>query len=447
MTGAAPRSGQTVLVVGDRIMTVGAAGSVRLPPGATIADGTGKFLIPGLADMHVHLTAAGEPDGSRRFMIPLLLANGITTVRDMGGYLESLVPLRQEISKGKRIGPQIVFAGPYLDGSPLSFEPSFVVNNPTQANDDVRQLVRRGVDFIKVQSTLSRDAYFAIAEAAQREQIVFVGHVPDRVTASEAADAGQHSVEHLTNVLRGCSSDEARLMREQFYVPPKKETLQQAHARVVRWQQQLLGSYSRPAADELIAKFAEKDVWQTPTLVLLKNDAFPTAANSRTQDERIEYIPQALLTIWKKARAEQMRFVTPMESELREQLFAKSAALVGQMWKGGVHVLAGTDSPAPYVLPGFALHEELAMLVDAGLAPMEAIEAATREPAEFLGRAKDSGTVAAGKYADLVLLDANPVDDIRNTRRISAVVLRGRMLDRAALDRMLEAEPSTIQRQ
>src|SRR5262249_61945603 len=123
MTGEAPRSGQTVLVVGDRIMTVGAAGSVRLPPGAPIADGTGKFLIPGLADMHVHLTAAGEPDGSRRLMIPLLLANGITTVRDMGGYLESLIPLRKEIEDGKRLGPQIVFSGPYLDGSAPAFAP------------------------------------------------------------------------------------------------------------------------------------------------------------------------------------------------------------------------------------------------------------------------------------------------------------------------------------
>src|SRR5262245_34612298 len=324
MSGAAPLSDQTVLIERQRIVAVGPAPSIGIPRGARIVDGHGRFLIPGLADMHAHLTAAGEPDGSRRFMIPLLIATGITTVRDMGGYLESLVSLREEIKKGKRLGPQIFYAGPYLDGSPPSFEPSFVVMNRTQANQDVDQLVQRGVDFIKVQSILSRDAYFAIAEAARREQIPFVGHVPDHVRAAEAADAGQRSVEHLTNVLRACSSDEAKLMRKQFYVPPKKETLQQAHARVVRWQRELLGSYSQQAAEALIAKFVAKDVWQTPTLVLLNNDAFPTAGNNARQDEHVKYIPPVLLAIWEKGRGEQMRFVSPAESVLREELFAKS---------------------------------------------------------------------------------------------------------------------------
>ena len=439
MTGSAPRSGQTVLLGGGRIVRVGVTGAVHVPRGATIVDGRGKFLIPGLADMHVHLTAASEPDGSRRFMIPLLLANGITTVRDMGGYLESLQPLREEIRKGQRLGPQIFYAGPYLDGSPPSFQPSFVVMNRAQANEDVHQLVERGVDFIKVQSMLSRDAYFAIAEAAQREHIVFVGHVPDHVTAAEAADSGQHSVEHLTNVLRGCSSDEAKMMRDQFYVPAKKQTLEQAHARVVGWQRELLSSYSQPSADALVGIFVGKDVWQTPTLVLLKNDAFPVVQNSATQDEHVKYIPPALLAIWKQVRAEQMRFVTSDESKLREQLFVKSASLVGQMQRSGVHILAGTDSPAPYVFPGFALHEELAMLVDAGLTPMEALHAATRNAAEFAGKSKDSGTIAEGKYADLVLLDANPLEEIRSTRKIRAVIVRGKLLDRNALDGMLES--------
>jgi hypothetical protein len=243
MTGAPPLTDQTVLVEKQRIAAVGATASIPIPRGMKIVDASRKFLIPGLADMHVHLTAAGEPDGSRRFIILLLLANGITTVRDMGGYPESLIPLRREIEDGKRLGPRIVFAGPYLDGSPPSFEPSFVVTNRTQANEDVHQLAQRGVDFIKVQSILSRDAYFAIAEAARRERIPFEGHVPDQVTAAEAADAGQRSIEHLTNVLRGCSRGEAKLMREQFHVPPKKETVAQVHARVVRWQREMLESF------------------------------------------------------------------------------------------------------------------------------------------------------------------------------------------------------------
>src|SRR5262249_40357246 len=154
----------------------------------------------------------GEPDGSRQFLLPLLLANGVTTVRDMGGYLESLMPLRQEIRGGARAAPQIFFAGPYLDGRPPSFQPAMVVNNTDDADKDVNDLKQSGVDFIKVQSNLSHGAYFAIAATAKREHIPFVGHVPDRVTAAEASDAGQRSIEHLTGVLRACSRNEKRLI-------------------------------------------------------------------------------------------------------------------------------------------------------------------------------------------------------------------------------------------
>jgi hypothetical protein len=389
--------------------------------------------------MHVHLTAAAEPDGSRKFMIPLLLANGITSVRDMGGYLESLIPLRQEIEQGKRLGPTMVYAGPYLDGSPPSFEPAFVVTNGVEAREDVHQLVLRRVDFIKVQSILSREAYFAIADAARRERIAFVGHVPDRVTAAEAAAAGQRSLEHLTNVLRGCSRDEPRLMREQFYVPSEKESAAQSHARIFKWQRELLESYSQQNADALFGKFRDQEVWQTPTLVLLKNNAFPTLEISAGQrDAPVRYIPKATVEMWQRGRIAQMRFVAQQESDLRAQLFRESSTLVSQMQKAGVKILAGTDSPAPYVFPGFALHQELDLLVQAGLTRMEALESATRNPAGFLGTLKDSGTIAAGKYADLVLLDANPLDDIRNTRKIRAVILRGKLLDRSALDALLD---------
>src|SRR5690348_1348356 len=183
-TGADPKPDVTVVVRDGRIQAITPSASAPLPSNAQIIDATGKFLIPGLTDFHLHLTGAGEPSGSREFFLPLLLANGITTVRDMGGYLQSLVPLRKEIREGKRLGPEIFFAGPYLDGDPPSFQPSLVVTNATQATDDVQSLIAQGVDFIKVQSILSRTAYFAIADAAKQQHISFVGHVPDRVTAA-----------------------------------------------------------------------------------------------------------------------------------------------------------------------------------------------------------------------------------------------------------------------
>jgi imidazolonepropionase-like amidohydrolase len=438
MIGAPPLADQTVVIEKQRITALGPSSAVAIPGGAKILDARGKFLIPSLTDMHIHLTAAGEPDGSRKFMLPLLLANGIASVRDMGGYLESLIPLRKEIEEGKRLGPRIVTPGPYLDGSPPSFQPSLVVTNAVEASEDVHQLVALGVDFIKVQSMLSREAYFDIAQAARREHIPFVGHVPDRVTAVEAANAGQHSIEHLTNVLRGCARDQPKLMREQLYIPLKQETPEQSHSRIVQWQHELLDSYSPQEAATLIARFKEKEVWQTPTLVLLKNDAFPTTENLAASDDRAKYIPPRTLAIWKKARTEQMRALSQQDSGLHAQLLQKSMDIVAEMQKAGVRILAGTDSPAPYVFPGFGLHDELQLLVEAGLTPLEALQAATKTPAEFLHTAKDSGTVEKGKFADLVLLEANPLDDIRNTREIRAVILRGKLLDRAALDQLLE---------
>jgi len=437
MTGIAPRADQTVIIQKQRIAAIGVSDIVAIPRGAQVLDAHGKFLIPGLVDMHIHLTAAGEPEGSRKFMLPLLLANGITTVRDMGGYLESIRPLQKEIAEGKRLGPRIFTPGPYLDGSPPSFQPSLVVTNSVAAAEDVHQLAALGVDFIKVQSLLSREAYFAIAQAANREHVTFVGHVPDQVTAAEAADAGQHSIEHLTNVLRGCSRDEPKLMREQSYVTRQQQTDAQSHARMIRWLYRLLDSYSPEKAAALIAKFKEKDVWQTPTLILLQNDAFPITGNLVSSDARSEYLPPRTLEIWKKSRAAQMQTLSPQDSELHAQLLRESVDLVAEMQKAAVRILAGTDSPAPYVFPGSSLHDELQLLVEARLTPFEALQAATKSPAEFLHTAKDSGTVEKGKLADLVLLDANPLDEIHNTRKIRAVILRGKLLDRTALDQLL----------
>src|SRR5882762_2009051 len=439
-TGSPAQPDMTVVVANQRIAAIGPSKTTEIPTDAEIFDATGKFLIPGLADMHIHLTAAGEPDGSRKFIVPLLLANGITAVRDMGSYLDSIIPLRKEIEDGKRLGPRIFTPGPYLDGDPPSFQPSIVVTSSAQASTEVHGLIQERVDFIKVQSILSRDAYFAIAAAANREHITFVGHVPDRVTAAEAADAGQHGIEHLTNMLRGCSRDEPKLMREQFFITATKQSVGQSRARESRWLNRLLNEYSEEKAAALMAKFKEKDVWQTPTLILLKSNAFPTLEDAIPSDDRTKSIPAGTLANWKKSHAEQMKTLSPKDSELHAQLLQKSMDLVGQMQKAGVKILAGTDSPAPYVFPGASLHDELKLLVQAGLTPMEALQSATKNPAEFLHIEKDSGTIKTGKYADLLLLDANPLENIRNTRKIRAVILHGKLLDRSALDALLENE-------
>jgi imidazolonepropionase-like amidohydrolase len=438
-TGAPPQPDMTILIGDHRITAVGGFPSISIPRNAQVIDATGKFLIPALFDSHVHLTGAGEPEGSRNFFLPLLLANGIATVRDMGGYLESLVPLRRDIREGKRLGPEIFFAGPYLDGSPPSFQPSMAVVNAVEASEDVRTLTHQGVDFIKVQSILSRDAYFAIAAAARREHIAFVGHVPERVTAAEASEAGQKSIEHLTGVLRACSSDEPRLMREQFQAAPSNATAESSHAREMARERELLRTYSDKQAGTLIAKFVHNQTCQVPTLILLRNDAYPAAETDSPADPLLRFVPRAIAEKWKQVRLTQDRLMNEDDFDLREKLFAQSMRVVAQMQSSGVSILAGTDTAAPYVIPGFALHQELALLVKAGLSPMQALQAATKNPADFLGKGKTQGTIEPGKTADLLLLDANPLEDIRNTQKIRALIVRGNLLDRAALDGLLSS--------
>jgi hypothetical protein len=358
----------------------------------------------------------------------------------MGGDLDSLKTLRREIEHDNLQAPRIFFGGPYLDGDPPFFQPSLVVTNSTQAADDVHSLIYRGADFIKLQSNLTRDAYFAIADVCRRERITFVGHVPDHVTAAEASDAGQKSIEHLTGVLRACSSDEPALIRKQFAAPPRKPTATQSNNRELSWQRELLQSYSDQQAAALIEKFLRNQTWQVPTLILLQNDAFPTPDADPSRDPRRKYIPTHVLENWQKGAHDRDKGATPQEFALRTSLMQASLKIVGKMYAAGVGILAGTDTTAPYVFPGSSLHEELALLVQAGLTPMQALQSATKLPAEFFGKLPTQGTIEQGKTADLLLLDANPLSDIHNTQKIRAVILRGKLLDRNVLDDLLIKE-------
>ena len=436
VTGGPEQPDSTVLVSGAHIAAVGPASSVTIPRGAKIIDGSGKFLIPGLADMHLHLTGSGEPDGSREFFLPLLIANGITTVRDMGGKVEYLKKLRGEIASGQRLGPQIFFTGPYLDGNPPSFQPSMVVQNAAEGIAAVDGLTAEGVDFIKVQSRLQPEGYFAIASESKKLGIRFLGHVPDSITVAQASDAGQASIEHLTGVLLGCSTREEELRQRQLK-HPAKETPSQARERERIWQRDLLSSYSETKADALVRKFAENQTWQVPTLVLLMDLVYLTPSNTHENDPRLKYVPQTVQNVWKRGRNELLENATQQDFQLRTESAERSLEIVGKMNAAGVRIMAGTDSAAPNVFPGFGLQEELTYLVRAGLTPLHALQAATTGPAEFLGKTNEQGRIAAGQRADLVLLDADPLKDIHNTQQIRAAVLNGKLLERGDLDALL----------
>jgi imidazolonepropionase-like amidohydrolase len=360
-TGAAPRSNRTVIITGDRIVGIVDASSNTIPKEARVVDARGKFLIPGLWDMHVHLTAS---------VLPAFVAHGVTGVRDMGNILSEVDSWRAQIAGGTRVGPRILRVGPTLNGK--AFGPAHVaIASDAEARAAVRILKHVGVDAIKVHRALSRESYFALADEAKKLSIPFVGHIPQAVTAQEASDAGQASFEHTETLFDGGS-------------PLKRED-----------------------APVLFARFVQNRNTFTPTLV-----------NYRGSTEPANIDPEMLRK-------------HPDLPAGRKKFFNLFLELVGVMNHTGVTLLAGSDFGSKWIVPGSSLHEELALLVEAGLTPVQALQAATRSPAQFLG--VDAGTVEAGKAADLVLLDANPIDDIRNTRRIHAVILRGKLVDRSEL--------------
>jgi imidazolonepropionase-like amidohydrolase len=394
----------TVLIRGDRIESVSSGSSI--PEGVTVVDAEGRFLIPGLWDMHVHWYAEDY--------LPLFVANGVTGVRQMFGNPAHL-HWRTRFERGELEGPRQVIASRIVDGPKPVWPASITAANDNEGRLAVRTALREGADFIKVYSLLPRDAYFAIAEEAKSRGVPFAGHVPLSVTAVEASDAGQRSFEHLSGVLLAASSEEGRI-REAWSVDGWREQTDR-----------LVATYDPEKARALYARIAENGTWQCPTLTVLRNIAL-IPDEAIVDDPNLKYMPPTVRSMWDPKRV--FRWTS-------KKGYEKALEIVGEMHEAGVRFLAGTDVLNPYCFPGFSLHGELELLVEAGLSPLEALQAATLNPAEFLGKRDIFGTVAAGKTADLVLLDANPLEDISNTRKIHAVVTAGRLLSRHDLDKML----------
>ena len=406
-----PRRG-SVLVRGDRIEYVGPTAGLPASPGARMLDGTGRFLIPGLIDMHTHVSK------TRGSSLSLLVAHGVTTVRDLGGDHEELLAWRREIDSGKRIGPRLLIAGPYLESArnaarqhatPASemVEPvertRLGVASPADAARLVAAIAARGVDHLKIRTTTDRETYLAIGAAAKRHGLALAGHVQP-YAMDDLLDSGQASIEHA------------------FY-PPLDE---------------------RPGFDRraFFNRLAASSVAMVPTLVVLENIGTPDDDALKRRVAEVEKpadgkrrLSAFLRADWREQLAEQDASRRPVYGRLHEA----TRRDLREMRAAGVRILAGTDIGVLNVVPGQSLHEELALLVrDAGLTPLEALRAATRDAAVFLRRGSEIGTIAVGGRADLVLLDANPLSAITGVSQIGAVVLRGRVFDRPALIRLLD---------
>jgi len=366
-TGAPARPDSTVLVTDGLIAAVGPSQDVETPAGTRVVDGRGRFLIPGLWDMHGHLTDATED------AFALLLMNGITGVRDLGGDLGLIDRWRTEIENHRRAGPRIVRAGPFVDGPKEGVTNRLTVTAPEEARRAVHELRASGVDFIKVHNALPRAAFFALMQEARAERIPVAVHLPMGVSSAEASDAGAASLEHIETI------NESAIWRQGATVTTVQEAVEEN---------------LRQAGQDLFQVLARNGTWYVPTLVAYERG----------------------FVLWSH---------DPEALKPRLDIHHKHIQLVRMMHRAGVQIMAGSDFSDWGMVPGVDLHNELALLVEAGFSPLQALQSATLNPAKFLGLTERYGTIQEGHAADLVLLDANPLENISHTRKINAVVVDG----------------------
>jgi len=404
----------TVIVEDDRIVAVGPRASASPAADATVIQGRGKYLIPGLADMHIHLmnqefvsTLLRKDDSIQPVedMLYLYLANGVTTVRVMAGYPE-LLAIRDAIARGEMVGPRLILTTPMFDGArPIWPAP---LGRPIPSAEAARSAVQEskndGYDMIKVYTLLSRDAYDAVIEEAQKLNLKVVGHVPVAVGLDHVLKSGQDEITHV----------------EEFW------------------------RFTRDYSDEVVAQFAAKTaqsgIWFSPTLTTYRDQM--TDGKSVMNRPENRYLDPLLLDFWASrtfdVNSNASEDVKARKTKQVQILAGFMERLVKSMYDAGVPLIIGTDALNPMSVPGFSVHRELGEFVNLGIPNHEALRAATVKPAEFMQEAEEWGTVATGHRADLVLLNANPLENISNTKNIEGVMVHGRWLAREAIQQRLD---------
>jgi len=430
-----PQQDMTILVRGNDIAAVGRAKQVTIPASATVIDGTGKFVIPGLWDMHSHFRDALRD-------LKMDIANGVLGTRNMGGVAKEVFPLRDAIAHSQQLGPKIVACGPIIDGPNSWSNPQFTISvaTPDEARAAVVSLKQQGTDCIKVYDGLSRDSYFAIVDEAKKLDLPVVGHLPSPISVREASDAGQRSLEHGMALAGGSTMEgdyiKRRLDQSAFQEALRTKNFALIPAKIARDNNMMLDTFSQERADATYRLLAKNNTFITPTLVTERSLTFIDDLNARP-DPRMQYVSAEELKWWKPENGMLTKYRTPEYIAMRKREYTKMLEEVHRAETLGVHLLAGTDITIPYTYPGFSLHDELELFVEAGLTPMQALETATTNPSLFLGLSKTWGRVEPGYTANLALLNADPLADISNLNKIDSVVVGGLRFDRAQLDQLL----------
>ena len=403
---------QTVIVRDGRITQIGPANKIKVPAEALKIDGRGKYLMPGLADMHVHLSPANDLAGQQ---LQLFLANGVTTVRNMIGRPEHLL-LREKVAKGELAGPTIYTAGPPLLGN--------TVPTPEVAERVVVEQKQAGYDLLKVHEGLSPETYAAIVATAKRVGIPFAGHVTATVGLKRALDAQQTSIEHLDGYLQAMVADDSPVKAgpSQVVLGPVLEHIDESKI---------------PA---LAAATRKAGVWNDPTLTLFKLIVSDAQPEDLLKWPEMQYVPAKMREAF--AKQKQSTADHPAPAGERQRYIELRNKMLMALHAAGAKLLIGPDSPQFFLVPGFATHRELQSFVEAGLTPYQAIEAATRNPGEYFAEVmktpRDFGTVEVGMRADLLLLEANPLQSVGNLSKRVGLMVRGRWLPESELRKMLE---------
>ena len=422
MTGDTTLRDATVVVRDGRIAEIGATRNVKVPSAARRVDGRGKYLIPGLADMHTHLYSDGDvPDSVGKYELGVMVANGVTATRLMIGTPEHFA-LRREVEAGRIAGPQLWIASPQFTGK--EDVNSRVVTTPEDARVAVKEMADKGYDFIKLTLFISPPVYDAIVAEAKRQRIPVVGHVDPEVGVARALAARQQ-IEHLDNYLESVLADSA---------PIKESVSDRGLFRPKYWES--LDYVDDTKIERIAGETARSGTFTCPTLTVFKK-AFALGQSEEEIRSRPDWnlMPPEDRKLYLGARE---KYWAQAASEPRRLRYVEVRnRLVKAIADSGGKIMAGSDTPEWFFGYGWTIHRELESLVATGLTPYQAIAAATRTPAEFLRASKEWGTIERGKRADLLLLEANPLEDIRNTARIEAVVMGGRWLAREERERMI----------
>ena len=405
---------QTVVVAGGRIAAVGSAEDLAPADGVQIIDAAGGYLLPGFTEMHGHLPNPRQSERDARNLLFLYVANGVTTVRGMQGD-PSQFDLRERVRSGAILGPRLFLGS-------VALSPRRGVSTPEEAEQLVREYAVQGYDLIKMLEGLDVETYEAAVRTAAAAGLPLGGHVPDQVGLRRALAAGQISIDHLDNYIEALVPEAAR--------PDEWPGIAGAGTLLERVDEALL--------PDVVEATVRAGAWVVPTMVLWETGIFSTrpAATVAAERPEVRYMPPEMVEGWTRTVGERLAAGDPETNRRIAQLRGR---VLLALHRGGANIALGTDSPQTFSVPGFSAHRELQYYVDRGIPPYDALEIATRKPAEYFGATADFGTVTVGRRADLLLLEANPLEDIARTARRAGVMVGGRWLPEAEIQRRLEA--------